>query len=147
MGHHSNRILLLLRGAYRPSSQVACPGSQAARTAIRRPYLATTTGPRLAPGLQILLLGETQFINRWILIVPIAWIPIARRAIVRQTPIVRPTVNIHAVGKIVTTATEITSNASAPKSDSASSRIREAFGNCLLNSNKTCATANGSGSR
>ncbi len=46
-----------------PRSQVACPGNRAARTAIRRPYLATT-GRRLAPGLQIILLGETQFINR-----------------------------------------------------------------------------------
>ena len=62
-------------------------------------------------------------------------------------PIVRPTVNIHAVGKIVTTATEITSKGSAPKIASASSRISNAFGNCLRNSNKTCATANMSGSK
>jgi hypothetical protein len=102
------------------------------------------TGPRLAPGLQILLLGETQFINRWILIVlpSIVWIPIARRAVN-----IHETINIQEAGKIVTTATEITSKDSAPKIDSAYSRIREAFGNCLRSSSKTCVTVNASGSR
>jgi len=104
---------------------------------MRRQYLATT-GLRLAPGLQILLLGEIQFIKRLIPTGPlsIVWIPIARQK-----------ANIHAAGKIVTTAIEIASNASAPKNDNGYSRISNVFGNYLRNSNRTCATANASGNR